>query len=621
MKTFYTPEELKALSPAQAKEYCGKLREFLVRSVFTTGGHLASNLGIVEISTALVRVLDPKREHVIYDTGHQCYVHKILTGRGGDFATLRQLGGISGFPRREESSFDAFGTGHSGTGISAALGFASAKRLRKDPSYTVAVIGDGAFTGGMVFEALNNLSSNDRLIVILNDNGMSISRSVGKIKSALNRMRTADYYRWKDSVRDALEAVPVAGKYLQKGARMLKNSVKRSALPMGNLFEQFGLHYFGPADGNDLETVEFLLSEAKKRNGPSLIHLCTKKGKGYAPAEADPSSFHAVSPRARAKKAGDSSENRTFSQIFGQCVTELAQKDPKIVCITAAMTDGVGLSTFAKRFPHRFFDVGIAEEHAMTFCSALAAQSLKPCFAVYSTFYQRAVEQLLHDAALQKLPAVLALDRAGITGEDGSTHHGLFDLPFLLPMPGIRIYAPVGEKEMYRFLKQSFAEKERTSVLRYAKASPDPEVLSVFPQEAEVEWADFGPSVPPQVIAVCFGRLTCEALAACRRVAEHNVSVRLVRFAVLKGFDESCLDGLFSGQSAVLFTEEGMEIGGFSHYLSALLEKRGLLAGRKTSYLAVGDTFMPHGKTSELLALAGLDRNHIEKELMHLAET
>ncbi|MBR3837202.1 MAG: 1-deoxy-D-xylulose-5-phosphate synthase [Clostridia bacterium] len=613
MDRLLTAEEVKKLSSAEARAYCAFLRSFLVEKVTQNGGHLASNLGIVEISVALARGMDQPSEKVIYDTGHQAYVHKILTGRGEAFDGLRTYGGISGFPRREESEFDAFGTGHSGTGISAALGFAEAGRLKGQENWCVAVIGDGAFTGGMVFEALNNISPDEKLIIILNDNGMSISKSVGRFRSHLNRMRTAGYYRLKREVKDTLSSLPLVGGTLVKLAKGLKTTVKRSALPMGNLFEEMGLHYFGPADGNDLETVELLLREAKKKNRPAVLHLCTKKGKGYAPAEENPSRFHGISP-----KGAKRSEGKSASAIFGESLTALGEKDPRIVGITAAMCDGVGMAEFAKRFPQRFFDVGIAEEHAVTFGAALAAEGMKPCFAVYSTFYQRAVDQLLHDAALQKLPLVLALDRAGISGEDGATHHGVFDLPLTLPIPGIRIFAPASEAEMKEALSSAFSETARPCVIRYAKGPFSPLVEETFPQKGDVLWHDFG-HVPPEMGVVTFGRISENAVLACRKAEEEGLSLRLIRFSVLKGFDPAEMKRAFAGMKKILFVEEGVEIGGFSHYLSSLLEKEGYAL--QSRILAIGEGFVPHGNTDLLLERSGLGAEGIRKEIEILAKT
>ncbi|MBR2635162.1 MAG: 1-deoxy-D-xylulose-5-phosphate synthase [Clostridia bacterium] len=613
---FLSLEELRALSPERTQSYCKLLRRYLVENVTRNGGHLASNLGVVEISVALARVMDLPREEVVYDTGHQCYVHKLLTGRGDRFSTLRRLDGLSGFPRREESEFDAFGTGHSGTGISAALGFSKAKRLKGEDGFTVAVIGDGAFTGGMVFEALNNVSPEDRIIIILNDNGMSIAKSVGRIKSALNSMRTAGYYRFKSGVQSTLSGIPLVGEGLAQTAKAIKDGIKRNTLPLGNLFEQFGLHYFGPADGNDVGTVETLLREAKKKARPSIIHLCTRKGKGYQPAEEDPSRFHGLSPAS----GGFGGEKKSFSQLFGEAALRIAAEDSRMVCITAAMEDGVGLSEFSRRYPRRFFDVGIAEEHAMTFAAALRAGGAKPVFAVYSTFYQRAVDQFLHDAALQKLPVVLCLDRAGIGGEDGATHQGVFDLPLTLCIPNVKIYAPCSGSEIERFLRKGLAEEEMPSVIRYEKGTESEKIKKYFSFSEEIEKKDFGNGQKCDILMVTFGRMTHSVLSVCEKLEKEGLSPSVIRFAALKGFDPKGLPLLFGGNSPILFVEEGVKIGGFSAYLSALLAEAGLTDGRRTRILALEEGFIPHGKTSELWERYGLGEDQIEKEVRRLVQ-
>ncbi|MBP5289629.1 MAG: 1-deoxy-D-xylulose-5-phosphate synthase [Clostridia bacterium] len=605
-----TREELLAKSPAEAKALCADLRAELVEVVTRNGGHLASNLGAVEISVALARGMDLPREKVIYDTGHQCYVHKILTDRGGAFDTLRTAGGISGFPRREESPFDAFGTGHSGTGISAAIGFA---RGAEDGVWTAVVIGDGSFTGGMVFEALNNLRRDDKIIVILNDNGMSISRSTGSLKRALNRMRTAGYYRAKDSFHGFLDHIPLIGKGLTRFFRKIKNSIKRAVLPANNLFEQYGMHYFGPADGNDLATVEFLLREAKTRSGPSLIHLCTKKGKGYRAAEHDPEAFHGLSPR-DAKPAG-----KTFTALFGEAITEFAAEDERIVAITAAMQKGVGLDGFAGKYPRRLYDVGIAEEHAMTFAAALAAGGKKPVFAVYSTFFQRAYDQFVHDAVLQKLPVVVCLDRAGITGEDGATHQGVLDLAMTLPLPGVKIYAPISGAELREDLKRALAETESPSVLRWCKGAPDEAIPELFPGKSDPECCSFAGE--RRLTVVTFGRTLSAAAAAAKELEREGIGVDLVRFHKLSGFDEQeALSLLARLPGHILFAEEGVETGGFSQTLLARLAAAGIIKNKKVRVLALSSPFVPHGDQRELLKRCGLDTKTFIEEGRALAQ-
>ena len=607
-----TPEALAALSPEEAARLCEDLRAFLIENVMKTGGHLASNLGIAEISVALLRRFHPPEDKIVYDTGHQSYIHKILTGREDGFSSLRSFGGISGFPSRAESEFDAFGTGHSGTGISAALGFAKAARLQGKKEWAVAVVGDGAFTGGMIFEALNNISREDKLIILLNDNGMSISKSVGATKKMLGKMRTRGYYRFKGGVKSALLKIPGLGEPLARVGKKMKDKVKHSVVPQGNLFEEYGLSYFGPADGNDLETVEFLLQEAKKKDHPSVIHLCTKKGKGYKAAEKTPSEFHGVSP------AGSGGSKRCFSSAFGQILCRLAEEDRKIVAITAAMTGGVGLDEFARKYPQRLFDVGIAEEHAMTFSAALAAGGLKPCFAVYSTFFQRCVDQWIHDAALQRLPVVLALDRAGITGEDGATHQGVMDIALSLPSPDVKIYAPVSYKELEKQLRRAFSDSV-PSLVRYPKGQESEKAAAVFPGEKDVETKIFGTGNDLAVIT--FGRTAESALEAAERLEKDGIGVTVIRFAVLKGYSEAHFAAAFEAApfGAYLFAEEGMKTGSFSESLLARLSETGVLSGQKTSILAVPDVFVPHGSQKQLLASYGLNADGIEKEGRRLA--
>lgn len=607
--------ELAALSTEEASLLCEELRAFLLENVLQSGGHLASNLGIAEISVALLRQFSPPEDKIIYDTGHQCYVHKILTGRKDAFRSLRSLGGISGFPNRAESEYDAFGTGHSGTGLSAALGFAKAARLNGEKNWAVAVIGDGAFTGGMVFEALNNIARDDRLILILNDNGMSISKSVGAFKKMLGKMRTRGYYRFKGSVRNALLQIPAVGDKLARAGKDIKDVVKHSVVPTGNFFEQYGLSYFGPADGNDLETVELLLQEAKKKDHPSILHLCTKKGKGYRAAEQKPTAFHGVSPAQSSEK-----NESCFSAEFGKALCELADEDPRVVAITAAMTDGVGLGKFAKKFPQRLFDVGIAEEHALTFAAALAAGGLKPCFAVYSTFFQRCVDQLIHDAALQNLPVVLALDRAGITGEDGATHHGVLDLPLSLPCPNVKIYAPASYTELRAHLREALSAVDHPSIVRYPKGAENRILTENFPLKEEIEKKVLGSGEDCAIIT--FGRTTAAALEAASRLAEKGVGTSVIRFGVLKGYSEPVYEKIFGSPlpARLVFAEEGAERGSFSQQLLTRLVKEDRLQNKKVKILAIPDAFVPHGTQKELLALYGLCGDSIEKEVLTLVQ-
>ena len=606
-----TPEEVRALSPGDAKALCGSIREELIDLVPRTGGHLASNLGIVEISMALVRAMDLPREKVIYDTGHQCYVHKMLTGRGDAFGTLRQLDGLCGFPRREESPCDAFGTGHSGTGISAALGFA---RAAAPGEWTAVVIGDGAFTGGMVFEALNNLRRDDRVIIILNDNGMSISRSTGTLKRALNRMRTAGYYRAKDSFHSFLLRLPLVGKPLVSFFKRMKDAVKRRVLPAGNLFEQYGLYYFGTADGNDPDMAEFLIREARTKDRPCLIHLCTKKGKGMRAAEHHPSDYHGVSP----KKPGASPAGKTFTQIFGEAVTEEAAADERVCAVTAAMQNGVGLDGFAAHFPRRLFDTGIAEEHAMTFAAGLAAAGKKPVFAVYSTFFQRAFDQFVHDVALQDLPVTVCLDRAGVSGEDGATHQGVLDVAMVMPLPNAALYAPISEEEVRADLKEALSETRRPSVLRWCKGRPDPALPALFPGKTDPELRAFPGE--RRVTLITYGRTLTAAARAAEALSAEGIGVDLVRFHKLKGHDPAFALKLLSGlPGSVLLAEEGVENGGFAQCLLAKMAENGLLDGKRAMVAALPSPFVPHGSQEQLLKRCGLDEAGLAEKVRSLA--
>ncbi len=602
-----------------ARAYAREIRSFLVENVTLTGGHLASNLGVVEISLALARNFSLSRDRIIYDTGHQSYVHKLLTHRADAFSTLRQFGGISGFPRRGESDCDAFGAGHSATSISAAVGFCEAQKLLSpdEPYYSVAVIGDGAFTGGMVFEALNNVPENSRLIIILNDNKMSISPSVGALSQHLDRIRQQDgYYDVMEKSRKALSRIPLIGKPLTRGIISLKRKLKRMTYAQSNLFEMYGIRYFGPADGNDLKAVERLLKVAKKGNTPCIIHLHTKKGKGYPPAEEDPSLFHSVG----AKKKAVGGEGKSFSSVTGEALCALAEKESALVALTAAMCDGVGLTDFAQRFPQRFFDVGIAEEHAVTCCAAMGAAGLLPVFCVYSTFFQRAYDQFLHDAVLQKLKSVMILDRAGIVGEDGPTHHGLFDVSMTLNLPEIEIYSPASYKELNRTLERLCAKRGEDwlvpspAVVRIPRGSEDPVVTEAFPCEEAVE--RFAPSGGEDCVILSYGRIVSEALKACALLEEQGIRAAVVKVSRLKPLDGEALKQAVGSCRLLYILEEGMSRGGLGEAIvsDAAVGKLSLDCAR-FFVRGVEDRFVPHGKLSLLLSHCGLDAQSVAREI------
>lgn len=452
------PQDLKSLSIDEVKILAGEIRQEIIEVVSCNGGHLAPNLGVVELTLALHRTFNSPQDKLVWDVGHQTYIHKLVTGRIKAFKTLRRAHGLSGFPKRGESPHDCFETGHSSTSISAALGFAKARDLMQQDYCVVAVIGDGAMTGGMAYEALNHAGhSGTNLIVVLNDNEMSISPNVGAISSYLNRLRMDPRYdKRKADIAHFLKSIPAVGPSMAKAAEKAKDSLKYLLVP-GMLFEELGFTYLGPIDGHDTERIEHMLEQAKQKKGPVLLHVLTRKGKGYAPAEENPDVFHGVGPFNR--ETGEVIKKTTaptYTQVFGQALCEIAEDDPRVVAITAAMPGGTGLSYFAEKFPTRFFDVGIAEEHAVTFASGLSFGGLKPVVAIYSTFLQRAYDQILHDVCLQGADVVLAIDRAGVVGDDGPTHHGVFDIAYLRHIPNLTLMAPKDESELRHMLYTAF---------------------------------------------------------------------------------------------------------------------------------------------------------------------
>ncbi|MEN6461223.1 MAG: 1-deoxy-D-xylulose-5-phosphate synthase, partial [Syntrophomonas sp.] len=444
-----SPQDVKELSIPQMNQLADDLRQILINSVAQCGGHLAANLGVVELTIALHYVFDSPKDKIIWDVGHQSYVHKILTGRKDKMLSLRQYGGISGFPRPEESVHDAFNAGHSSTSISAALGMALARDLQNQKHSVVAVIGDGALTGGMAFEALNHAGNEGRdLIVILNDNEMSISRNVGAMSSYLNRLRTAPRYsQKKEEIESALNRIPRIGRNLARAAGRVKDTVKYLVVP-GILFEELGFTYIGPVNGHDLDELTLVLANARQMKGPVLIHTLTEKGRGYEPARQNPDVFHGVGPFDVKTGRQFKKAVKTYTEIFGSCIVDMAKNDARIVAITAAMGGGTGLNDFASMYPKRFFDVGICEQHAVTMAAGMAKAGLKPIVCLYSTFLQRAYDQIIHDVALPKLPVIFAIDRAGLVGEDGATHQGAFDMSFLRIIPNLTIMAPTDENEL-----------------------------------------------------------------------------------------------------------------------------------------------------------------------------
>lgn len=579
-----TSEDLRRLRPEECTLLCNEIRQELISRVTENGGHLASNLGVVELTLALHRVFDLPKDRIIFDVGHQSYVHKLLSGRFDRFSGLRSAGGLSGFQRREESPFDPFGGGHASTSLSAALGFAEADKLAGRDNFTVAVVGDGAFTGGMIHEALNNCTEDLRLIIILNENEMSISRNTGHFAALISRIRSAkSYFGLKKRVKKLLSPTS-AGRWVIRRCSKLKARIKR-ILYAENYFEQMGVQYSGPIDGHNLEKLELLFSEAKQKGGCTLIHVRTVKGKGYREAEENPGRFHGLSPKGTPVVP-------TFSAHFGEYLTALAQEDRDICAITAAMADGTGLIPFKNRFPERFFDVGIAEEHALTFAAALSAAGKKPVFAVYSTFLQRCYDQLIHDAALQRLPLTLAVDRAGIASKDGPTHHGLFDVSIALSLPDSSIYAPLDFPAQQALLQKSLAEN-RISFLRYRSGG---EVSSAgkLPYIYKEDFLRGDVEKDPDGVIITYGGYAEAVLKVKKKAAKKGVRLSVLvpeSLRLTEPLKEKILRLLPAGKT-VLFVEEGIYNGGAALYYQEILKNDLTKMQISFDILAVKDPFL-----------------------------
>ncbi len=573
LHTLRLPQDLRRLNPRQQQLLCQELRQQLLRTVSHTGGHLASNLGVVELTVALDTIFPPGQDRVIWDVGHQSYVHKLLTGRLDRFDTLRQEGGVSGFPRPSESPYDAFIGGHASTALSAAFGFARADTLRGEPRWTVAVVGDGAFAGGMVYEALNNAGrSRDRLVVVLNNNDMSISRSVGSLAAYLAKKRSSEgYLNLKEQVEAALKRVPVVGPEVRDLLSEAKGAV-RQLVYHTNLFEDFGFHYLGPVDGHDLPALLRVLARAKGEGGPVVVQVNTVKGKGYPYAEENPAAFHGVGPFDRQSGQRPASSH-SFSGEFGRWMAEAAQRDPRICAITAAMADGTGLQPFAQRFPQRFYDVGIAEEHAVTFACGLAAGGMLPVFAVYSTFLQRGFDQLIHDASIQPQHVVLGVDRAGLVGEDGETHQGVFDAAFLSLLPGAAIYSPASYRDLRWALDQALYHWEGLAAVRYPRGQEP-----ALPELCQLDPAPFthqllGPE-PGELLLVSYGRQCQQVWQAARTLNERGRRADLLKLTQIWPLPPEALR-LAKRYPKLLFVEEGIQTGGMGEHFSAALSALG----------------------------------------------
>ena len=604
------PEQLGGLSDSEAAELCRRLRVRLIDTVSRTGGHLASSLGAVELIVAIHRVFDTGRDRLVFDVGHQCYAHKILTGRNAAMETLRTFGGIAGFPKPVESPSDAFIAGHASNSVSVALGMARARTLQNENYQVLALIGDGALTGGLAYEGLSDAGdSGEPLIVILNDNGMSITRSVGGVAEHLARQRLKpQYLHFKKGYRKVMSVLPLGG-HIYNVTHKVKTAIKETLLPC-SLFEDMGFTYLGPVDGHDVKRLTQLLSYARELKGPVLLHVRTVKGKGYTPAERNPDLFHGVGRFCVETGEPVHPTAPNFSAVFGQALCELAEKDPKICAVTAAMQGGTGLNGFAQRFPERFFDVGIAEGHAAAMAAGMAKQGMTPVFAVYSTFLQRSYDMLLHDMAIDRLHVVLAVDRADLVGEDGETHHGVFDVAYLDSIPGITVYAPASFAELDRMLEEAVCRVSGPVAVRYPRGGQGefrgdsgPEPVVVLRAGTDITLAGYGTEIN-------------ELLGAADRLAQAGIQAEVIKWNIITPLDTSAVLKSVRRTGHLLVAEECVEQGSVGVRTLAALEAAGVQA--RTALVSCGRGYVTHGAVDLLKKSLGLDRDSLFRRAMEV---
>ncbi|MBR5307321.1 MAG: 1-deoxy-D-xylulose-5-phosphate synthase [Clostridia bacterium] len=607
LDSIHSPKDIKKYGYNEMKELASEIRSFLIESVSKTGGHLASNLGVVEITLAIYKLFDTPKDKVIFDVGHQSYVSKILTGRKEGFNLLRHENGISGFPKMSESEYDSFGTGHSSTSLSAAIGIAKANRLAGEKDYTVVVIGDGAFSGGLVYEALNNCDKDLNLIVILNENEMSISPSVGNMARIISRIRSKEnYFRIKNGIQIFTEHIPLIGRPIVSGLRKTKRAMKK-VLFSTSFIERFGFTYFGPIDGNDYVTVERLIHQAKKHGGSAFIHIKTKKGKGYAPAEENPSAYHMVKPEDSVKT------DSTFSSKFGEYMCRLGEENNRVCAISAAMTDGTGLSSFFEKYPERSFDVGIAEGHAVTFAAGLSAGGYIPVFAVYSSFLQRSFDNYLHDVALQNLHCVFAVDRAGISPDDGSTHHGIFDVSMFSLMNNCTVYSPVSYESLESSLTESVNANSGIWAIRYPKGTQSTEGLCKKENYIFTD-ADY---TSDGIVIITYGRMFTEALKAKKQIENSGLRCGVLVLEKLMPFAEAyvSIKKYCTDAKKIIIVEESMESGSFGQNIMSLVNCDSEFNVR-CSALAIRGEVPGHANLETLYASCGISAKDITEEAL-----
>lgn len=609
--------DIKKLKWEEQDVLAAEIREFLVKNLSKTGGHLASNLGVVELTMALHLAFSLPKDKIIWDVGHQAYTHKILTGRKEKFDNLRQYGGMSGFPKRKESNCDAFDTGHSSTSLAAGLGYVEAREILGKDYKVVSVIGDGSLTGGMAYEALNNASHlKSNYIIVLNDNNMSISENVGGMSKYLDGLRTAHIYNdLKKGVTNTLNKIPGAGERIVKGIRKTKNSIKQLFVP-GMLFEDMGITYLGPVDGHDIKKLYRTFKEAQKMDNAVLVHVLTKKGKGYAPAEKLPAKFHGVSPfDVETGNVLEQKKSDTYTDVFADIMCDLGEKEPKLVAITAAMKDGTGLSKFQEKYPDRFFDVGIAEQHAVTFAAGLAAAGMKPVFAVYSSFLQRGYDQIVHDVCTQNLPVVFAIDRAGIVGNDGETHQGVFDIAYLNHIPNMTILAPKNRWEFAEMMQFAVAHKGPVAI-RYPRGNVY-DGLQEFQEPIVCGKSEV--IAKEQGIAIFgFGHMMETAEQVWKSLKEQGYSCSLINSRFVKPMDTDVLDEMSEGHKLFVTIEEATVSGGYGANVMKYVSEQN--SAVKVLNLGVPDIFVEHGNISQLRKLIGLDSESIVEKIVNAWE-
>ena len=601
LESIHSPADVKALEKEQLPQLCRELRSFLIESVSQTGGHLAANLGAVELTVAIHRVFDTASDRLVFDVGHQCYVHKALTGRRELFATLRQFGGLSGFPKPYESEHDAFIAGHASNSVSVALGMARARTLQKEDYSVLALIGDGALTGGLAYEGLNDAgASHEPLIVILNDNGMSINPNVGAMPVHLARLRSKPaYYHFKKWYRGLFGKHPEQNSLYRFNHR-IKSSLKKTLWPGSTLFEDMGFTYLGPIDGHDLPRLCDVLQWAKELNSPVVIHVNTVKGKGYPYAEQNPGKFHGVSPFDPETGLVKKPSGESFSSVFGRALSDCAARDSRVCAVTAAMADGTGLSGFAKEFPERFFDVAIAEGHGVSMSAGLASQGMIPVFAVYSTFLQRGYDELIHDVSLEQLHVVLAVDRAGLVGADGETHHGCFDVLFLSEIPGFTVLCPASFAELRSMLRQAVFELEGPVAVRYPRGGEG--VFQADTSDKPIVSLRQG----GDVTLVSYGILVNHLLEAADLLAADGIQAEIVKLNRVSPLEDETICAALGGRKRLLVLEDAFGAGCVGQRLAAILAEHGV-APEKLILKNLGKTYAPEGSVSQLEHSRGLD--------------